>query len=121
MAKKRAEKQKENGVIITFTVAECGEYHNFGEYHEGIQTLEEAIRIFNTIPPERMNGIPAIGINLHVEGTESWEDSQVDVFTGEGIDMGMLKLSPEIYGHPKAQEAVKQLIELFPDKEIIDF
>ena len=29
MAKKRAEKQKEKGVIVTFTVAECGEYHNF--------------------------------------------------------------------------------------------
>lgn len=121
MAKKRAEKQNKDGVIMTFTVAECGEFHNFGEYHEGIQMLEEAVRIFNTIPPERMNGIPAIGINLHVEGTESWEDAQVDVFTGNRIDVGMFKLVPEICQYPKAQEAMKQLIEMFPDKEIVDF
>ncbi len=102
----------EKKISITFTVAECGEYHGFGEYHEDIPTLEEAVRIFNTIPQERMNGIPSIGIRLH---------SQVDVFTGEGIDVGMLKLTPEIYQHPKAQEAVKQLMEMFPDKEIIDY
>lgn len=111
----------EKKISITFTVAECGEYHGFGEYHEDIPTLEEAVRIFNTIPPERMNGILSIGIRLHVDGTESWEDSQVDVFTGEGIDVGMLKLTPEIYRHPKTREAVKQLMEMFPDKEIIDY
>lgn len=121
MAGRKTKKQKENEVIMTFTVAECGEYHSLGEYHEEISTLEEAVRIFNMIPPERMNGIPSIGIRLHVEGTENWEDSQVDVFTGEGIDVGMFKLTPEICQYPKAQEAVKQLIKMFPDKEIIDF
>ena len=50
-------------VVLTFTVAECGEYHNLGEYHEGIRTLEEAVAVYEKIPPERMNGIPAIGIN----------------------------------------------------------
>ena len=30
-------------VHVTFTVAECGEFHNMGEYHEGIETIEEAI------------------------------------------------------------------------------
>ena len=44
-------------VVLTFTVAECGEYHNLGEYHEGIRTLEEAISVYKKIPPERMNGI----------------------------------------------------------------
>ena len=53
-------------VVLTFTVAECGEYHSLGEYHEGIRTLEEAVVIYEKIPPERMNGIPSIGINLHV-------------------------------------------------------
>lgn len=121
MAGKRAKKQKENRVIMTFTVAECGEYHNFGEYHEGIRTLDEAIRLYQQIPPQRMNGIPSIGINLHTEGTESWEDSQMDVLTGEGIEVGMLKLMPEFSQNPEVQEAVRQMIERFPDREVLEF
>ena len=30
-------------VHITFTVAECGEFHNMGEYHEGIETMSPSI------------------------------------------------------------------------------
>lgn len=36
-------------VHITFTVAECGEFHNMGEYHEGIETIEEAMKLYNAI------------------------------------------------------------------------
>ena len=31
---------------ISFYVAECGEFHNMGEYHEGIETLEEAVALY---------------------------------------------------------------------------
>ena len=58
-------------VHITFTVAECGEFHNMGEYHEGIETIEEAIKIYNAIDPSRMNGIPSIGVNMHIEGQKN--------------------------------------------------
>ena len=54
-------------VEVTLTVAECGEFHTMGEFHEGIATVEEALMIFNSIPPERMHGIPAIGIHMHTE------------------------------------------------------
>lgn len=63
---KRTADQGEKKVIMTFTVAECGEYHSLGEYHEGIGTLEEAVTLYLQIPSERMNGVPSIGINLHV-------------------------------------------------------
>ena len=63
-------------VHITFTVAECGEFHNMGEYHEGIETIEEAIKIYNAIDPSRMHGIPSIGVNMHIEGTEEWKMSR---------------------------------------------
>ncbi|MBP3925982.1 MAG: nucleotidyltransferase, partial [Clostridium sp.] len=53
--------QEEKQTVITLTVAECGEFHNLGEYHEDIASVEEAIEIFNQIPPERMNGIRSIG------------------------------------------------------------
>lgn len=111
----------EKKTIMTFTVAECGEYHSMGGYHEGIRTLEKAVKLYKQIPPERMNGIPSIGINLHVEGTDRLEDSQADILTGEGIDVGFIKLMPEFCGNPQVQEAVKELIRLFPDKEVIDF
>lgn len=112
---------KDNKTIMTFTVAECGEYHSLGEYHEGIKTLEEAAIIYRKIPPERMNGIPAIGINLHVEGTEKWEDIQADVLTGDTIDAGIISCLPEFGDNPQVQAAVKEIIERFPDKEIIDY
>ena len=50
---------------ISFYVAECGEFHNMGEYHEGIETLEEAIALYDQIPSERMNGVKSIGFVLH--------------------------------------------------------
>ena len=39
-------------VVLTFTVAECSEYHNLGEYHEGIKTLKDAVAIYDQIPPD---------------------------------------------------------------------
>ena len=62
---KQGKTEKQGDMIMRFTVAECGEFHNLGEYHENIKTVEEAAAIYRSIPPERMNGIPAIGIRLH--------------------------------------------------------
>ena len=55
--------------VITFTVAECGEFHSLGEYYEDISTLGEAAAIYRKIPPGRRNGIPSIGIKIHAAGT----------------------------------------------------
>ena len=107
-------------VHVTFTVAECGEFHNLGEYHEGIETIEEAIQIYQAIDPSRMNGIPSIGVNMHIEGTEEWEDEQADVLTGKYIDVDYLNYLPEVRDNPKVQEAVAKLITAFPDREVND-
>ena len=114
-------KKKTEETIVTFTVAECGEYHNLGEYHEGIRTLGEAVRLYQQIPPERMNGIPSIGINLHVRGTDKMEDVQADILSGDEIDIGFINLIPELCGNPEVQAAVKMIIEKFPDKEVIEY
>lgn len=106
--------------ILTFTVAECGEFHGMGEYHGGIKTLEEAVSIYKKIPPERRNGIPSIGVNLHREGTESWMDTQLDLLTGDGIDAGLVRLVPELDADPRVQEALEALIRMFPEKEILE-
>ncbi len=107
-------------VHMTFTVAECGEFHNMGEYHEGIETIEEAIQIYQAIDPSRMNGIPSIGVNVHIEGTEEWEDEQADILSGKCIDVDYLNYTPELRDTPKVQDALKKLIAAFPEKEIND-
>ena len=107
-------------VHVTFTVAECGEFHNMGEYHEGIETIEEAIQIYQAIDPSRMNGIPSIGVNMHIEGTEEWEDEQADILSGKCIDVDFLNYTPELRDTPKVQDALKKLIVAFPEKEVND-
>lgn len=107
-------------VHVTFTVAECGEFHNMGEYHEAIETIEEAIQIYQAIDPFRMNGIPSIGVNMHIEGTEEWEDEQADILNGKCIDVDYLNYMPELRDTPKVQDALKKLIAAFPEKEVND-
>ena len=107
-------------VHITFTVAECVEFHNMGEYHEGIETIEEAMKLYNAIDPSRMHGIPSIGVNMHIEGTEEWEDEQADIVSGKRIDVDFLNYTPELRDTPKVQDALKKLIAAFPEKEVTD-
>ncbi len=111
--------QKENDVKITLTVAECGEFHNLGEYHEGIESVEEAVAVFNRIPPERMNGIPSIGINIHTEGTEAYEDTQMDIVSGRTADLEILDYVPDITDNPKAVAVIAELIDKMPDIEVL--
>ena len=107
-------------VHITFTVAECGEFHNMGEYHEGIETIEEAMKLYNAIDPSRMQGIPSIGVNMHIEGTEEWEDEHADIVSGKRIDVDFLNYTPELRDTPKVQDAIKKLIAAYPEKDVID-
>ena len=107
-------------VHITFTVAECGEFHNMGEYHEGIETIEEAMKLYNAIDPSRMHGIPSIGVNMHIEGSEEWEDEQADIVSGKRIDVDFLNYTPELRDTPKVQDAIKKLIAAYPEKDVID-
>lgn len=119
MQEKGAEQaQEEKQTVVTLTVAECGEFHNFGEYHENIAGVEEAIAIFNQIPPERMNAIPSIGINIHTEGTENYEDTQMDIISGRVADLEILDYVPDITDNPKAVEVIAELIDKLPDIEV---
>ncbi len=126
LAEKRAALQEQNTeqakeekqTVITLTVAECGEFHNLGEYHEDIASVEEAIEIFNQIPPERMNGIRSIGINIHTEGTEAYEDTQMDIVSGRTADLEILDYVPDITDNSKAVAVIAELIDKMPDIEV---
>lgn len=125
LAEKREAIQKEAVIeaeqketVVTLTVAECGEFHNLGEFHEGIETVDEAIKLFEQIPPDRMNGIPSIGINIHKEGTERFEDVEMDIVSGKVADLEMLEYVPDISDNPKAIEVIGELIDKLPDIEV---
>ena len=107
-------------VHITFTVAECGEFHTMGEFHEGIETIEEAMQLYNVIDPSRMHGIPSLGVNMHIDGTEEWEDEEADIVRGNCIDVDFLNYTPELRDTPIVQDALKKLIAAYPDKEVND-
>lgn len=113
-----AETEKVPEKTITWTVAECGEFHELGELHENVETVEQAIDLYNKIPPERMHGIPSIGIRMHTEGTEEYEDVQMDLFSGGVADLEMLEYVPDITDDPKAVAMIQELIDKLPDIEV---
>ena len=112
-------KEKEPKKTITYTVAECSEFHELGEYHENVKTISEAKRLFDRIDPERMHGIPAIGINIHTEGTPDYEDTQWDFYSGNCFDLILLDHLPQITECPEAMEALKELMAAYPDTEVL--
>ena len=113
----QGEMEKEE-VEVTLMVSECGEFHNLGEFYENIPTLEEAIAIWKQIPPERMHGIPAIGINVHRPGEEIYMDDEVDLLSGNRIDLEILEHIPSITCEPKAMEVIAELVAKLPEMEI---
>ncbi len=110
--------QEQTETEVTLTVAECGEFHNLGEFYENIPTVEEAVAIWKQIPPERMNGIPAIGINIHMLGMEAFEDVGMDILSGNRIDLDILEYIPDIKGNLQAMEIITELVAKLPEMEI---
>lgn len=113
-----AEKKTVNAVI-TFTVAESSEFHGIGTYIDNISTVEEAIEKFNQIDPARLHGIPAIGINYHVEGTDSIEDEQADIVMGKIIDVPSLNAYPDMRDNETVKAAIEKLIEAYPESLVL--
>ena len=115
---RQVREQEKESAEVTLTVSECGEFHNLGECYENIPTVDEAIAIWKQIPSERMNGIPAIGINILGRGAEPYEDYEIDVLSGKRIDLGVLDYVPDIKNNPQAMEVITELVAKLPDMEI---
>ena len=115
---RQVREQEKESAEVTLTVSECGEFHNLGECYENIHTVDEAIAIWKQIPSERMNGIPAIGINILGRGAEPYEDYEIDVLSGKRIDLGVLDYVPDIKNNPQAMEVITELVAKLPDMEI---
>lgn len=102
---------------VSFTVAECGEFHDLGELHENIGSVKEALEIFKQISDDRMHGIPTIGIRVtDVEHPEIF--TEIDIANAKFIDMEILGYVPEIGENKAAQYAIAELIHAMPDAEV---
>lgn len=102
----------------TLIVAECSEFHDFGEHYEGITDVKEAIEKYDAIPAERMNGIKSIGISMPQPG-EPEMSMEIDIMVGKAFDLDMLKYVPNILNSDKAMEMLAELIDHYPEKEIL--
>lgn len=101
--------------LVTLSVYECSEFHFMGEVHEGIKSVDEAIRVWNSIPPSRMNGIKSIAI---VVG-EGWEATEFEAVVGKTMDLEMLRYYSDITTNQEALSLVKELREKIPDIEVV--
>ena len=102
---------------VSFTVAECGEFHNMGEYHENVGSVKEALTIFKQIPDDRMHAIPTIGIRVtDVQNPELF--TEIDIANAKYIDMEVLGFVPEIAENKAAQFAIAELIHSMPEAEV---
>ena len=58
-----------------------------------------------------MHGIPSIGVNMHIDGTEEWEDEEADIIRGNCIDVDFLNYTPELRDTPTVQDALKNRLQ----------
>ena len=100
---------------LTYYVAECMEFPNLGEYHDNL-SLEEAIRIYQEIPAERMNGIKGIGFELK-DGSDY--EGTFPILTGQTIDLDTIQAIDYYRDNPLVQKAVKELAAAMPEMEVL--
>lgn len=104
---------------ITFTVAECGEFHSLGRYRDDISNAEEAIALWKEYQKGPLNGIPSIGIQIHKPGQTGMEDVQADLVSGKTMDLDMMRYYPEINAEEAAIKKIRELVENLRDVKIV--
>lgn len=98
---------------IAFYVAECMEFPVMGEYHENL-TLEEALRIYETIPANRMNGIKGVGFELH-DGSDY--DGPYDLMRMGTVDREGINMIQYYKDSPLVQKAMDDVEKYFAEKQ----
>lgn len=111
----RQPEQEQPEATITFYVAECMEFPVMGEYHENL-TLEEALRIYETIPADRMNGIKGVGFDLH-DGSDY--DGPYDLMRLGKVDREGVEMIQHYKESPLVQKAMDDVEKYFASKQEI--
>ena len=103
----------ESEATISFYVAECSEFPTMGEFHDGV-TLEEAFRLYDQIPAERMNGIKGIGFELH-DGSEY--DGQYPLMEAGRVDEELINMVQHYKDSPLVQQAILDCKRILAERE----
>lgn len=98
---------------LRYYVAECMEFPVLGEYHEA-DTLEEAMKLYEQIPAERMNGIKGIGFQLY-DGNE-WQ-GEFHVMSAGRVDTELIGLAENYRNSALIQQTLAEILEHYPDRE----
>lgn len=99
----------ETEATITFYVAECTEFPVLGEYHERLETLQEAMELYENIPAERMNGIKGIGFRLE-DG--SIYDGNFDLMVMGEMQTEFINEIPQYRDSPLVQKAIADMEDI---------
>ena len=106
--------KKKEEVTITFYAAECGEFHDFGEYTK-CRTLEEAYKKYQKYCRTSANMCPAIEFSIH-DPDSIYSDMEYPLPLSSK-DGGDLELVPYYNEHPLVNEAIRQLEQLQKQQE----
>ena len=108
-----------DNVEITFYTAECMEFVRYGEYREGLGTLEEALKYYDEIPPDRLNAVKGIGIHVY-DPKENGFIQEFPLIMGKTMDLDLLWDIHGISRYPQILEIAKSLAKQREDITVVD-
>lgn len=101
--------QEQPEATITFYVAECMEFPFMGEYHNNL-TLEEAIKIYESIPAERMHGGKGIGFDLQ-DGDKDYS-GEYELMCWDRVDRELIDMIPLLRSGLRSGQFMRRKIKL---------
>ena len=107
------EKSDQSEATITFYVAECMEFPDMGEYHNNL-TLEEAIKIYESIPAERLHGIKGIGFDLQ-DGDEDYS-GEYELMSADEVHRDLIDMILHYKESPLVQKAINDMEKYLDEK-----
>ena len=109
----RQPKQEQPEATITFYVAECMEFPVMGEYHNNL-TLEEAIKIYESIPADRLHGGKGIGFDLQ-DGDKDYS-GEYELMCWDRVDRELIDMIPHYKESPLVQKAINDMEKYLNEK-----
>ena len=109
----RKPEQEQPEATITFYVAECMEFPVMGEYHNNL-TLEEAIKIYESIPADRLHGGKGIGFDLQ-DGDKDYS-GEYELMCWDRVDRELIDMIPHYKESPLVQKAINDMEKYLNEK-----
>ena len=109
----RQPEQEQPEATITFYVAECMEFPVMGEYHNNL-TLEEAIKIYESIPADRLHGGKGIGFDLQ-DGDKDYS-GEYELMCWDRVDRELIDMIPHYKESPLGQKAINDMEKYLNEK-----